>query len=108
MKIETHNAGWEKETEMKVDMEVPGDRHRWESELKVGDSVRVNWGYGLGFRAAGLAVIEKINAKSFVVRLIEDVMYNGGIGWEAGRIIRGIPNMIAWKRWDYEHCVEQA
>lgn len=84
------------------------DEFRWERELKVGDKVRVNWGYGSGFRATGLAVIEKINAKSFVVRLTEDVPYGNGIGWEAGKILRGIPNQMAWFRWNREHCVEQA
>ena len=88
--------------EMKV-----SDSFQWERDLKVGDKIRVNWGYGLGFRATGLAVIEKINAKSFVVRLTEDVPHGNGIGWEAGKIIRGIPNKMSWFRWNEEHCVEK-
>ena len=93
---------------MEIAEMTPSEELKWESDLNVGDAVRVNWGYGLGFRATGLAIIEKINAKSFVVRLTEDVPHGNGIGWAAGKILRGIPNKMAWFRWNREHCLEQA
>lgn len=82
-------------------------RCEWENGLRVGQEVRVRWGYGLGFRAEGVGIIDRIYAKSFRVRLTEDVAspYGGANGWDAGFLLKGIPRMTNWDGWNVEHCV---
>lgn len=41
--------------------------------LRLGQQVLVAWGYGLGFRAMGRGMIQKINRRSVRVRLTEPV-----------------------------------
>ena len=76
----------------------------WERDLSVGDLVQVRWGYGLGFRAVGLGRITKIFAKSFRVKLTENVDLDGSIGWPAGFELKGIPSAMNLNR-NYNHGV---
>ena len=77
----------------------------WERGLQVGDAVDVCWGHGQGFRASGAGVIAKINAKSFQVRLTEDVVHRGKVGWRAGHVLKGILRRTSWQRWDLWNTV---
>lgn len=94
------------------------ERIEWESKLKPGDPVEVFWGLGLGFRAHGYGVIEKVFAKSFRVRLTAPAWIRSQHGleaehgpkpdWPAGYVLKGIPRVFG-TGWDpYRHCVARA
>ena len=74
----------------------------------IGDTVRVFWGYGLGFRAEGIGVVVKAFRKSVQVRLSESVTspYSCRDGWEKGFVLKGIPlpGNPQWR--SSENCVE--
>ncbi len=79
-------------------MESFKEHLEWEDGLKPGDPVKVNWGYGLGFRASGKGVVTRIFAKSVRVKLTEDVgissSYGFDAGWTAGFELKGIPRVF--------------
>ena len=79
----------------------------WENSLKVGDPVRVHWGYGAGFRACGHGIIAKVNPKSFRVQLTEIVRLNDSYSseWPEGFVLLGIPRLAAFKRWHSDQAV---
>jgi hypothetical protein len=72
--------------------------------LRVGQEVLVRWGYGGGFRAHGRGVITKLYDKSVRVKLLEDVMHGGTIGWPAGFVLKGIPR-FGTREWVPESSV---
>lgn len=78
--------------------------------LKVGDLVRVRWGYGSGFRAEGDGRIVKVFPGSVQVKLDADVpspYRTGGMtgGWPKGYTLKGIPRWMG-NNWNYWHSVE--
>ena len=80
----------------------------FERNMKVGQRVRVRWGYGSGFRAQGVGELVKINRGSVQVRLVRGVASpyrTGGEGWPTGFVLKGIPK-FAGNNWDYWNSVE--
>jgi hypothetical protein len=77
--------------------------------LRVGQPVRVRWGYGLGFRAEGRGRIAALYPKTVRVELLEGVPNPSGtgIGWPKGFVLKGIPRFSAFtRRWDRWNSVE--
>lgn len=61
------------------------------AKLAEGVTVRVHWGYGLGFRVSGVGVVTKVFRKSVRVRLLADVAAPCGEPWRVGHELQGIP-----------------
>lgn len=84
------------------------DHVEFDRNLKVGDTVRVAWGYGSGFQASGVGKVVKLNSKSLWVELTEDAggRHNyslNGVQWPKGYVLKGIPRCVLtndqWQWW---------
>lgn len=77
----------------------------FESALKAGDRVRVSWTNCGNFFGA-IAEVVRVNAKSVVVKLREEVSYPGlASGYPVGQRIRA-PRLGDIRRWSVNNRVE--
>lgn len=82
------------------------DHVEFDRNLKIGDPVRVAWGYGGGFQAIGVGKVVKLNRKSLWVELTEDGHLRGSdkTSWPKGYVLKGIPRCVLgtnseWQWW---------
>lgn len=81
----------------------------FDRDLKVGQRVRVYWGYGLGFRVNAAGTVTKLFPQSVRVRLDEDVpdpADSSRVGWPAGFELHQIPRFMNRKWVGWENGVE--
>lgn len=76
-----------------------------DARLATGVAVVVRWGRGLGYRAIGRGVVDRVFTRSVRVRLTEDVALNGKVAWRAGHVLKGIPRFAVppadgWAEWN--------